>query len=77
MSRARGQGDASVDGEFEDVLSSTGGGRRRSVHARRREPEHGDVDGEAPASVGLGKMATKLHHAKRKTMRGLILSEEG
>jgi hypothetical protein len=72
-----GQGDASVDGEFDDVLSSAGGGRRRSVLARRREPKHGDVDGEASASVGLGKMATKIHHAKRKTVRGLVWLEEG
>jgi hypothetical protein len=37
-----------VDGEVDDVLGFTNGGRWLSIHARRRKPKLGDVDGVRP-----------------------------
>jgi hypothetical protein len=53
--RGEGRGVAAVDEELDDVLGSTDRGWRHSVHARRWEPKHGNVDGEALASFASGK----------------------
>lgn len=49
-------GDDKLDGS----LGSAGGERGCSIHARRHEPKHDDVDSEALASFGLGKGSEAL-----------------
>jgi hypothetical protein len=44
-----------VDNEVGDVLCSTDGERRCSVHARRREPKHDNLDGEVLGCFELEK----------------------
>jgi hypothetical protein len=54
-SRGGGPRVATVDDELDSVLGSKGRGWRCPVHARRRRPTNGGVDGGAPVIIRLGK----------------------
>jgi hypothetical protein len=60
--------------ELDDVLGFANGGRWRSVHARRREPINGSIDGELRSAFGSGKMVSRWRTRRRcgcSLVRGL------
>lgn len=61
---------ATVEGELDGGLSSSNGGRQRSVQARWRELGHDGVDGGSLASFELGKRLPRLQHAMTKMVQG-------
>jgi hypothetical protein len=71
-SRGRGQRVATVDDELDGALGFANGGRRRSVHARRRKPRNDSVDSGALVVLRLGKVVLRQAHELVERLWGLV-----
>jgi hypothetical protein len=58
-----------VDDRLGGGLGSMGHGWRRPIHARRRRPTNGDINGDALVVLRLGKKGVKMAHETVMRMR--------